>query len=82
MGFWQGMKYLIRTRGHGFIGYQVEAPVALDLLSRTDGAAANWWRQHCPKFFEPGQRFLFDSHVSLLLNNRQDPIPPLPALEL
>lgn len=40
-------------------GYMVESKVAVDLLAVRSPAAADWWRQHAPRFIEPGRYFMF-----------------------
>src|SRR3954470_18176769 len=40
-------------------GYIVEANVAIDLLASRSPDAAAWWREHAPRFIEPGRHFMF-----------------------
>jgi hypothetical protein len=46
-------------RAQRHVGYIVEASVAVDLLASRCPEAAEWWRQHAPRFIEPGRYFMF-----------------------
>lgn len=41
------------------VGYVVEASVAVNLLASRSPEAAAWWREHAPRFIEPGRYFMF-----------------------
>jgi hypothetical protein len=50
---------ILLGRAERKVGYAVEAKVAVDLLASRSPEAASWWREHAPRFIEPGRYFLF-----------------------
>src|SRR5262245_40243771 len=44
-------------------GYPVEVLTAVEILSRTNPEAAQWWRQNAPHLMKPGRRFVFDAEA-------------------
>ena len=44
-------------------GYAIDAPQALVLLAEKAPWAAQWWREHAPHCWQPGQLFLFHAEV-------------------
>ena len=56
-----GLLGLLLGRAKRHRGYAVSSKVALDLLAARCPEAADWWRQNAPRFFEPGQGFIFSS---------------------
>jgi hypothetical protein len=77
-GLWRNLLLLLARRLPGFRGYHVESWHALEVLAREEPAATAWWRQHAPRFFNPGHHWLFDADACLLLDEQRRPITPQP----
>jgi hypothetical protein len=58
---WGRLLALVTARAKRQVGYLVASKTALDLLAAHSPAAAEWWRQNAPRFFEPSQAFIFSS---------------------
>ncbi len=48
-------------------GYVVECVPAIELLAISSPEAAQWWRTHAPALLQPGQCFMFQAGVGLVL---------------
>ena len=56
---WIMARLLGRVRTH--TGYLVQSSPAIELLSQSSPAAANWWHLNVPEMTQAGQYFVFDS---------------------
>lgn len=79
--FWRKFKYLFRNPYKWYQGYCVSSCQALKLLALHSPPAWSWWQKNCPAYLGEGKYFMFDSHVSLLLDEGGNPIPPRPVID-
>ena len=62
-GYLGGLLAMIRGRTDRVPGYLVDARAAIEILARTNPAAAAWWREHAQHLLGEGSDFVFEQEV-------------------
>jgi len=62
-GFWSSLSHWIFKRFEVWEGYRVNAPIAVEILSREHPEAANWWYREAPHIVQLGKILIFPANV-------------------
>jgi hypothetical protein len=59
----KGLRRLLMSRSEPRLVYVVDAPKALASLEEKAPLAGEWWREHAPGYWQPGQEFHFPAEI-------------------